>query len=550
MSDIVAPETHGLGAKLLWDGHGLSPYWGVTSVFEPDHDEVLDDFEAVGERWSIETSSQWTGNIAPPEDQDGIETGMYEFSYTVSAVDAAGDKDVVLQFRPAFPNAENVYSGSPMQGMPDDLPEGIRVQIMSTNVTATEALRVLLAFAEHVGLNPDYFADEPHEWSRVYQYERYLRLDRQVSEDHIVGSGGIIDRLADFASDQSGRGEYKWDNEEIVGHYLSVASDPDTWAMLLPGDGEGQHGKAIKNYHPANPRGDTSGSDPLAHPKVEISLSNEYDPDGSVSWSDLDDLQAELDGSLLNVLSWAGVPLGPDAGVWVAEDPYFDVGALDRDVEIVANPLPELREAAADHVESELVRTELSPAQEEVLTVLTDGGQQHYETVAAEAGVGTSTVYRLVDKLQSLIESDDGILDFADDVTRRHVQGIVDKVRETADWARSSIRQVAQEHDILSADDGPLQRWMDRHGIRLVREHPELEFAIDRPVGEEEIRQILRAGLDAAEASGLLTRQYKDAAVQWLDRDGEERQGVRIVNGQMHSGDVRILGKPAGRTLR
>jgi hypothetical protein len=65
---------------------------------------------------------------------------------------------------------------------------------------------------------------------------------------------------------------------------------------------------------------------------------------------------------------------------------------------------------------------------------------------------------------------------------------------------------------------------MDRHGIRLVREHPELEFAIDRPVGEEEIRQLLRAGLDAAEASGLLTRRYKEAAVQWLDRDGEERQ--------------------------
>jgi hypothetical protein len=215
------------------------------------------------------------------------------------------------------------------------------------------------------------------------------------------------------------------DNEDIVGHYLSVASDPDTWAMLLPG--EDQHGKALKNYHPANPRGDTIGADPLAHPKVEISLSNEYDPDGSVSWSDLEEFRDELDERMLNVLSWAGVPPAPDAGVWVAEDPHFDVVAREGDVEIVSNPLPELCEAAAEHVESELVRTEMSPAQEEVLTVLTDGGQQHYETVAEEADVGTSTVYRLVDKLPSLIESENGLLDFADDVTRRHVKGIVDR---------------------------------------------------------------------------------------------------------------------------
>ncbi|QGN05836.1 hypothetical protein Hrd1104_00045 [Halorhabdus sp. CBA1104] len=541
MSDLVAPETHGLGAKLLWADHGLSPYWGVVSVHEPDHDADLDPFEAIGETWDVVASNHWEGQIAPPEDAEGIDGGLYEYSYTVEAEDAVGDKDVVLQFRPAFPNAENVHSGEPMQGIPDDLPRGIRVQIMSTNVTATEALRVLLAFAEHVGLNPDYFADDPHEWSQVYQYERYVRLARPVSEDHIVGSGGIIDRLADFASDQSGRGEYKWDNEEIVGHYLSVASDADTWGMLLPD--EDQHGKALKNYHPANPRGDTSGSDPLAHPKVEISLSNEYDPDGSVSWSDLGDLQAELDESMLNVLSWAGVPLGPDAGVWVAEDPYFDVDALDRNIEIASNPLPDLREQTEKHVESELIRTEMSDAQEEVFTVLADGGQQHYETVAEEAGVGTSTVYRLVDKLPSLIESDGGLLDFADDVTRRHVQGIVDQVRETADWARESIRQVAQEHDILSADDGPLQEWMDRHGIRLVSEHPELEFELDRSVSDVKIRQILRAGLDAAEASGLLTERFESALISWTDLDGESHPGRRIVVG----GDV--LGRGAFRTL-
>lgn len=539
MTGPVAPETHGLGMKLLWDGHGLDPYWGVVSVFDPDHDEDLAPFEAIGETWEVETSTYWEGQIAPPGDQEHIDGGLNEYSYTLSALDEAGDRDVVLQFRPGFPNAENVNSGNPMQGIPDDLPESIRVQVMSTNVEVDEALTVLRAFAEEIGLNPEYFHGDPHEYSRVYQYERYVRLRREVSEDHIVGSGGIIDQLADFMSDQSGRGSYKWDNEEIVGHYLSVASDPDTWAMLLPG--EERHGTALKNYHPKHPRA-SGGEDPLSHPKVEVSLSNEYDPEGNVPLSALDEFRDELDETMLNVLSWAGVPLAADSGVWVTADPYFDADER-ASLEIVANPLPELREKAEKITESELVRAEFSDTQEEMLTALADGGQMHYETLADEADAGTSTVYRLVENISPLLDTDNGIVQFADDVTRRCVESIVDQVRQTAEWGAESLRQVAQDNGILR-DDGPLQRWMSRHGIRLVEQRPELEFEVDRPVGEVEIRQILRAGLDAAERSGLLTRRFENGSISWRTRDGATRNGWQIVV----DGDV--LGSGALETLR
>lgn len=537
---VVEPQTHGFGAKLLWDDHGLDPYWGVVSVFDPDHDEKLDPFDAIGETWEVESANYWEGQIAPPDGQEHIDGGMNEYSYALEAQDDIGDKDVVLQFRPGFPDPKNVNSGEDMQALPDDTPRSIRVQVMSTNVSAIETLRVLVAFAEVVGLNTDYFAGEPHERSRVYQFERYLRIRRQVSEDHVVGSGGVIDQLADFASDQRGRGKYKWDNEEIVGHYTSVATDPDTWSMMLPGDDH--RGMRLKNYHPANPRSE-GGDDPLSHPKVEMALSSEFDPDGNIPWSSIDEVRDELDESMLNVLSWAGIPLAPDSGVWVENDPYFDVRERRESVEIASNPLPELRDQAEKHVESELVRTELSPAHEELLTVLTDGGEKHYETLAEEAGVGTSTVYRLVDKLRSLLDSDAGVIDFADDVTRRHVSSIVDKVRETADWATDSIRQVAQEHNILRDDSGPLQRWMDRHGIRLVSQHNGLEFEIDRPVGDIEIRQILRAGLDAAESSGVLTKRFENARISWTDLDGQAHPGRRVVT----SG--KVLGKGALRCL-
>jgi hypothetical protein len=523
----AALETHGFGVNLLFDEHGLSPYWGVVSVYEPDHDERVEPFEAIGETWEIDRSNHWEGKIAPPEGQDHIDGGMNEYSYSLVAQDEIGDKDVNLQFRPGFPDAEHVDSGEPIQGMPDECPESIRVQVTSTNVDHDDLLDVLVAFAEHIGLNRDYFDQVPHEYSSAYQIERYGRLLRHVYEDHIAGAGGILDQLGDWGAEQRGRGKIRWDNEEIVGHYHSVAMDPDTWRAVLPGDDH--HGKAVKGYHPQNPRSSTNGDDPLAHPKVEVSLSNDFDPDGSVPWSEVDAVLKELDETLYNVLHYAGVPLPPDAGVWCKIDPYFDVRPRDESIDLQPDPLPELRDHAVEHAETEMIRSELSPTQERVLTVLTDGGSMHYDALADEAEVGTSTVYRLVDNLSSLLETDSGIVRFADDVTRRHVQGIVDKVRETADWARSTIKQIAQEQDLLRADDGPLQRWMQRHGVRVVRERPELEFALDKPLSEREIQEIVRAGLEAAEASGMLTGRFESGLISWVDMDGNEHSGWKLV---------------------
>jgi hypothetical protein len=148
----------------------------------------------------------------------------------------------------------------------------------------------------------------------------------------------------------------------------------------------------------------------------------------------------------------------------------------------------------------------------------------HYEELADQAGVGTSTVYRLVEALCSLIETDQGLVQFADNVTRRNVRGIVDAVRETAEWASQSIREVALDSSILSNPDDPLRQWLDRHGIRVVAKHPDLELELDRPVSRQRIRQIMRAGVQAAEGSAMLSERLEDAKVHWQERDGGSRR--------------------------
>jgi len=515
----VAFQTHKIGAHLLFDGHGLSPYHGLVSCFEPDHEDTLDTFEAAGDSWEVVGSDFWDGKLADPDDGYALN----EYQYQLAAEDDAGDRDLTLQFRPAFPDARHVDTGEPIQSLPNELPEGIRVQIISTNLERYEMLDVLQGLADHITLNPDYFAGEPHDWSRVTALETYVRLDRDEMEQHVTASGGVIDELAQVASDQSGRGEYKWNHEEVTGHYQAVALDSATWRTLIE---DQRFGKRLKSYHPEYPRSEDDG-DPLYHPKLEVQFSPTYDDEGNVPWDAYPMLREELRQTGLNALHWSGLPVSPtdrDATETFVADAYFEPAVDDEPVTLHSNPLPELVETTETHVEAEFARTNLGDAEREVLQALTDGGDRHYEDLADEAGASSSTVYRLVSKLASLVDADNGVISFADQVTREHVSSILKNVRETAEWASRSIRDLAGERDLLEDGDGPFAQWMERHGVRLVEQHPELHFEFGRALSKYEVVQLLRAGYEAVRGSGVETSRFLDSRVSWRTPDGESNQ--------------------------
>lgn len=532
----VGLETHGLGANLQLDEYGLSPYWGFVSVFEPDHDDVLEPFQALGETWEVVGSSHWEGKLAPPPGQD-FDGGLYEYQYKLEVDDNWGDMDATFQFRPGFPDAKHVDTGKPIGSMPDECPECLRLQSITTNLEPDQVLELLQELADHIGLNPDYFDVTPHESSTAYQVERYGRLDRAVAEDHLTGPSGIIDQLADFASEQRGRGQYKWDHEEIVGHYQAVTFDPDTWAMLIDSQ---QFGKQLKCYHPAHVRDASTdpSDDPLVNPKIEVSFSPEYDPDSSVPWNGLDSIIDELDESAYNALHWAGVPITPDESVWTSEDPYFDVDTADP-VTLVSNPLPDLREATEHHVKSELMRADVTETDLEFVKALTDGGDKHYEVLADDADASTSSVYRFLSKFASFLESDNGIVRFVDDVSRSHVTDIVGQLRDTAEWASESLRDIAaRDGPLRGRGDGEpsaLEQWMNRHGIRLIQDRSKrLKFELSRRVSEREMQKIIRAGLEAAESSGLHTNRFRNAYITWKDLNGNQYpEWETYVNGRI-----------------
>lgn len=274
----ILPGVHELGAHLMWAANGLSPYFAIVANF----DRVLGKslyFEINGETWELNHEEKkikyWQGKLAARE-QDAFRA-FNEYQIGVRARDSVGRRYVTFQFRPGLPNATHVDTGKPIGGILEDCPESIRVQVHSANVDPEEILDVLHGLMDAMTIDPDHFREEDlHQRSRCYNLALYVRMTREENEEKIVSRNGLLEQLALVSSQQRGRGEYKWDNEEIIGHRTAVAIDTRSLEKLLPD----QHvGKLLKSYHMKTPTA-TETDSATTSPKLDVQYSTEYsDPE-------------------------------------------------------------------------------------------------------------------------------------------------------------------------------------------------------------------------------------------------------------------------------
>lgn len=524
-------QVHRLAAHLTFDEHGMSPYYGLVSVFDPGHAESLDNVSALDTEFTVEKSQFWKGKLADP--QGNINDGLYEYQYALWEDDDVGDRGVDLKFRPGYPEATHVETGDLIGGIPTECPESIRVQVEATNLTQTEVMRLIRAFADHVGLNPDYFR-ETHDWSTIYALEVYVRTHRDAATRNLVGKGGVLEHIADFSNGR-GKGEHKWDHEEVLGKREAVSLDPDSWARLIP---DQTLAKTLKCYQPKYVRSEENDDDPLYHHKLEAQYWKGYysDNDESIAWDGYDYAVGELKQTVLCALNWAEFPLTPDEDVYV-QDQYFEPELSDDVVEIVANPMPDLKEQEQVTARETLMNPDATRAEWEVVAAVTDGGPQHHAQVAEESGTSSSTVYRASERFPDVLEIVDGEVRFLDEVVRETITDIVERFQATKENTFEAIRRVADRANPLSRRDGEpsaLEQWANRHGLTARKTHDQLEFELDRPMSDREIQKIVRAGLEAAEASGILTSRFRNALLTWKGVDGEVRKGWKMfVNGRI-----------------
>lgn len=516
---VPALQVHRLAGHLQFHHHGLQPYWGLVNCYEPDHEDDHGGFDAVGDHWDIVSSKHWNGKLEDP--QGRFDDGLFEYHYQLLADDETGDRDATLKLRPGYPHARHVDTGDLIQGIPTELPECQRIQIETTNVDPDEVFPLLRAFFDAIGLSTDYVS-QPHEWSRIYEFEGYVRVDRLESEAHLTGDGGILQDLSQFGSSEGDKGEYKWDHEDHQGHYEAVALDGDTWDMLVP---EQDNAKRLKVYHPDHVRSEASEDDPLSHPKLEVQLWPDAQHE-SIGWDDVDDLHREFQTTAANALQWSGFGLDADSEAFIS-DPYHDAGWSDDEVPIYANPIQDLQNRVAARAEDQLFDPSISKTEFDVIEALADGGPQHYQDLPGSS----SLVYRLAKRV-GIVETDNGFIRFPDEITRERLRALIERFRETTAELGRNIRDVAEGLGRLTGDgDDPsaLERWMDAHGAVVAGHGRDLHFEFPgRAFTEQEIVEILRSGYRAAHESGLASK-FEDARVSFKDRSGAYRQNLEMI---------------------
>ena len=477
----VAAKTHEANPILYYapvnddgptDYEGLDPYWALSDLLINEcNGYVESEVEIDGEIWDVQLNYSKSGFV--PRASDPIDADrLLEFDLKAYGRD---QRKVTCNFSPRHADLRD--SDGERVSLPfdhTDPDEGVAAKIQSSNVhlDALPGLlpRFLFELADEggVGLYHGYF-DEPFDgWVR--SIERYVRFRRGL-QDKLIGTGGVFDRLAMLLSGASNTvGERKWDNEGTVGKLHRLKHGSTSATMLCD-----QHdiGGQIKCYLPENPE-QFEPDDPLYHPKVATKMVKKWHDRGSVRWGDRHDLLRELDERLLSVLSWAEIPTEAGGTTFVADD-HFDAAAADDSVPIHADPTPRL-EADQEHL---LLRTlgELTASDRDIAEVVaTDGGMPTHD-LADEAGVSLSTLYRALQRMDGILESDNGHVRFVSEKLRQELRAVVEAVEDGIESAADRAAQLL-DYDVRQSASSAFDRWLAKYGAEF--EAPEHEG--DRPV--------------------------------------------------------------------
>ncbi|ELY52789.1 helix-turn-helix transcriptional regulator [Natronolimnohabitans innermongolicus] len=469
-SDHPATAAHELRGYLTYTDYGDSPYWQwgkVVSAFNGGRKDINIDID--NERWVVSVGYQEGG--LEPRPSDAVDGNLREYRVT-----AHGEKErkLPLLIQPRL----DWSSDRRPQSVPADLGLATNVkleQCVNLDPEEIEELipRVLRTIAKKAGVDwhPEYFTGTPHEYSRVTQYERYLRADREYARK-IVRSDGIFHRLFHLLADQEGsKIVYSADNRDVVGYNHQLRLPTRAVSEMFP-DGT-RHGLQLKHYHPEHVRkgdtGDDGELDPLYHPKLGALFKKGLN-DGAHPWHEIDDLTQELEETLINVLEWADVPTKGSTSF--VSDWHFDATERSEyEIALFDDPTPAVE---ADQ-ESVLITTmtRLSDRDQDVLerVARTDGGQAQVGEIADDTEWSTSTVYRALRKLGDLLENENGNVSFISAKIRDRVRELVEQLDETVEATTRIIEDTldVDPHD-LERKGRAWQNWLTRYGAELVRD--------------------------------------------------------------------------------
>ncbi|GAB3678881.1 DUF7845 domain-containing protein [Halopiger thermotolerans] len=523
----VETTPHESEGRWKWPDWGRGPYDALSSVMlGPPFEGYLElDVEIDGEPWHLEVSYSKSGFA--PRLSDGINAErLYEWDIRGRG---RGERKASFNISPRFPNMRHWETGDPV-----NLPwenqvgevDGVDVEFHVSNIEPGHGLELLpeffAAIFEHAGerVHPEYFRADPHSASRMWAYERYIRIRRQWAEK--LASAGVLQKVVHFLSDLEGvKAELHLDNEEVINHQNRLILNPTSAAKLLPGH---TYGRKFEIYQLADPDA-VSKDHPSYHPKVEVLVNKSMNDGEAWAWADRHEVTEQIEETLLNALHWEDIPLAPDGNDVYVPDDHFDAAARDESVELYEDPTPRLK-AKTDHLLMTTLRDMGETAREVTETVATDGGGT-VDGLADELGKHPATIYRAIEDLGDILEIDQGEISFRARKYQEELRALVESAEYAIESFADRIQHVMGLADHI-AESSPFQRWLAENGAEIeFDEHGNPKrlridaiLSLLKHDSFENARAVAQEAIDAWRHSGNDVVPFSKVSMVWRTPEG------------------------------
>jgi len=515
----VDPQTHEASAYLNYaagdgeDYDGLQPYFALSDlcINEFDGYHELEGVEIDGDVWDVRLNYSKSGIRPRPSDPVGGDV-FYEFDVHLIG---PGQAKVSFNLSPRYEEMHGPDGDSislPWQHVDPD--EGICVYAQGSNIEIDRYPGLLaraifeIADVAEIGFYHGYF-DQPFS-GRITDLERYVRITRPMNEK-LIGNDGVMNRLAMHLSGVDGtKGSYKWDNEKVRGHH-HVLRHGSTAANELVA--HHKLGGQIKSYLPEHPE-QFDENDPLFHPKVGAKFVSGRSRTGAVDWSDRREVVQEIDERLLSILTWADIPTSAGGTTYVSDDHFGAHPAADP-VPIHSDPLPRL-EAEQEHLLVNCLR-DMTDSDETIVQEISADGGTHARDLSESTGLSLSTIYRCLERLDGVLESDNGHVQFVTKKLRQEVRTLFDSVQDHLESAADRVASLV-DMDARQSASSAFDRWLKKYGA---------EF--DAPAGDDDsptIRIDTVLSRNKSTSQPMLSDAIDEMLSAW-DRDGRDVRDLR-----------------------
>ncbi|MWG36092.1 DUF7845 domain-containing protein [Halomarina oriensis] len=542
MPALIQPAPHEFAANYLITEDGLAPFFAADRrVKEGDGSQVAS-FVSEGERWVVKLYYQGSGIVHPgdqlPGGTDWRLGEMREFRLTIarhSDEDPVGEQDFNAHLAPRWQGMEVRRSDGRVTeySVPPQVEEGVNVRVQGSNIEFSRYLPLLQRAADAVGIRGRYF-DAPHKHSNIQDAERYVRVHWKDSGPIHARDGPIASMGHLLESDRAGyRKIVQNDDDEqgrnVPGYYHTVTLGTRRIREAFPTH---QLPKEVKHYY-AREAATKSEKGPLAHPKLGVSYQvSRWDETLGATQTDIEQLETELDQTLLSVLAESGLDIAPsqDDGPYV-RDAYFGATLSDNGPEPVALDLTTIK-STQESVVIKYLADGLTDVQFETLeTLVTDGGIVSTGDIASQNDRHVGSVRRALRDLEELVEWKYGQVslrsDYIAELVHQAVEEARDAFRRVVDTSATAV-EAAQRG--LDETMSVFVAWAARHDVDVndVLNSREARMRLRFGRADRETRRAIREGFRIWTDANLPPERYRMARVQF--GDGSVSQAWRYLD--------------------